>query len=83
MNDCTGLISNIYLMKRKFSSGGRKRGINLTGGINLVLVILPDITSLQYESVQIHACSKDVQYMCLLGHIARICLHIKGVEFAM
>jgi hypothetical protein len=49
----------------------------------LVLVILPDTTSLQYESGQIHAYSKDVQYMCLLGHIVGISLHMKGVEFVM
>ncbi len=32
----------------------------------LVLVILPDTTSLQYESVQIHAYSKDAYLVTLL-----------------
>jgi hypothetical protein len=48
----------------------------------LVLVILPDTTSPQYESVQIHAYSKDVRYMCLFGHVVGTNLHIYGVEFA-
>jgi hypothetical protein len=49
----------------------------------LVLMIFPDTTSAQDDSVQIHAYGKDVRYMCLLGHIAGISLHIYGVEFAM
>jgi len=46
----------------------------------LVLVILSNTTSPQCENVQIHAYSKDVRYMCLLGHIAGINLHIYGIE---
>jgi hypothetical protein len=46
-------------------------------------VIFPNTTSTQNDSVQIHAYTKDVWYMCLLGHIAGISLHIYGVEFAM
>lgn len=48
----------------------------------LVSMILPDTTSLQYESIQIHAYSKDVRYMCLLGHVAGTSSHIYGVELA-
>jgi hypothetical protein len=46
-------------------------------------VIFPNTTSTQNESVQIHAYTKDVWYMCLLGHIVKISLHIYGVEFIM
>jgi hypothetical protein len=45
--------------------------------------ILPDTTSTQDDNVQIHAYTKDVWSMCLLGHIGGISLHIYGVEFAM
>jgi hypothetical protein len=47
------------------------------------VMIFPNTTSTQDDSVQIHAYTKDVWYMGLLGHIARINLHIYGVEFAM
>jgi len=48
----------------------------------LVSVILPDTTSLQYESVQIHAYSKDVWYMCLFGYVVGTSSHIYGIELA-
>jgi hypothetical protein len=40
-------------------------------------------TSTQDDNVQIHAYTKDVRSTCLLGHIARISLHIYAVEVAM
>jgi hypothetical protein len=48
----------------------------------LVSMILPDTTSPQYESVQIHAYNKDVRYMCLFGHVVGTSSHIYGVELA-
>jgi hypothetical protein len=42
----------------------------------IYVVIFPNTTSTQNDSVQIHLYTKDVWYMCLLGHIAGISLHI-------
>jgi hypothetical protein len=47
------------------------------------LMIFPDTTSTKNDIVQIHAYTKDAWYMCLLGHIVGISLHIYKVEFAM
>jgi hypothetical protein len=46
-------------------------------------IIFSNTTSTKDDSVQIHAYTKDLWYMCLLGHIAGISLHIHGVEFLM
>jgi hypothetical protein len=43
-------------------------------------VIFPNAKSTQYDSVRIHTYTKVVWYICLLGHIARISLHLYGVE---
>ncbi len=46
-------------------------------------LIFPDTTFTQDDNVQIHAYTKDVWSMCLLGHIGGISLHIYGVGFVM
>jgi hypothetical protein len=46
-------------------------------------MIFLNTTFTKNGNVQIHAYTKDVWYLCLLGHIARISLHIYGVEFVM
>jgi len=46
-------------------------------------MIFPNATSTNDDNVQIHAYTKDVWYLCLLGHIAKINLRIYGVEFVM
>jgi hypothetical protein len=46
-------------------------------------LIFPSPTSTRNGGVQIHAYSKDVGSMCLLGHITGINLHLYEVEFAM
>jgi hypothetical protein len=47
------------------------------------VLIFPNPTSTQDDSVQIRAYTKNVWYMRLLGHIAGMSLHMYGVEFAM
>jgi len=46
-------------------------------------VIFPNPTFTQDDSLRIHAYTKNVWYMRLLGHIAEMSLHMYGVEFAM
>jgi hypothetical protein len=46
-------------------------------------MIFPNTTSTQYDSVQIHAYTKDVWYMRFLVHIAKLSLHMYRVEFVM
>jgi hypothetical protein len=49
----------------------------------IYIMIFPNTTSIKDDNVQIHTYTKDVWYLYLLGHIARISLHIYGVEFVM
>jgi hypothetical protein len=49
----------------------------------LIYMTFPNTTSTKDDNVQIHAYTKDVWYLCLLSHIARISLHIYGIEFVM